>query len=102
VTETATSRNRARVRELFWREWDPIGVTASGFGPKDEYDRYADRAYIMLMHEGRSAQEIADYLYYIGSEHMGLGASQSGKELARAIASKLVALRPDFESNDQS
>jgi len=56
----------------------------------------------MLMHEGRSAQEIADYLYYIGSEHMGLGASQSGKDLARAIANKLVALRPDFESNDQS
>ena len=56
----------------------------------------------MLMHEGRSAKEIADYLYYIGSEYMGLGASQSGKELARAIANKLVALRPDFESNDQS
>jgi hypothetical protein len=102
MTGTATSRNRARVRELFWREWDPIGITASGFGPKDEYDRYADRAYVMLMHEGRSVKEIADYLYYIASEHMGLGASQSGKDSAGAIADKLVALRPDFESSSQS
>jgi hypothetical protein len=95
-------RNSARVRELFWREWDPIGINAPDGGPKDEYDRYADRAYVMLMHEGRSAKEIADYLHYIASEHMGLGASQSGRDLAGAIADKLVALRSDFESSGQS
>jgi hypothetical protein len=108
VTESNTGqdndrsrRNRTRVRELFWREWDPIGINAAG-APPDEYDRYADKAYVMLMHEGRSAKEIADYLYYIGSEYMGLGASQRGKDLANAIAGKLVALRPDFESSVQS
>jgi hypothetical protein len=56
----------------------------------------------MLMHEGRSAKEIADYLHYIASEHMGLGASQSGRDLAGTIADKLVALRSDFESSGQS
>ena len=88
-------RNRARVKELFWLEWDPIGVNDAA--PRDEYDRYADKAYFMLMHEGRSAQEIADYLYYISSEYMGLGARQSLRGLAENIAAKLVALRPEFE-----
>jgi hypothetical protein len=64
-------RNRARVREIFWLEWDPIGVNDCE-NAKDEYDRYADRSYVMLMDEGRSASEIADYLYYISIEHMGL------------------------------
>ena len=91
-------RNRARVRELFWREWDPISINEAG-APPDEYDTYADKAYVMLMHEGRTAKEIGDYLYYIASEHMGLGASQSGRDLADVIADKLVALRPDFESS---
>jgi hypothetical protein len=103
VTEFGTGRdkyrsrrNRARVRELFWREWDPICINNLG-APPNEYDRYADKAYVMLMHEGRSAQEIADYLYFISSEHMGLGARQRLSDLANLTAEKLVALRPSFE-----
>jgi hypothetical protein len=89
-------RNRNRVRELFLREWDPIGV--NGSGADDEYDTYADKAYVMLMHEGRSVQEIADYLYYISSEYMGIGATPTQRNLANVTAEKLVALRPDFEA----
>jgi len=94
-------RNRARVKELFWREWDPIGINDAP-GAEDEYDRYADKAYVMLMDEERTAEEIAEYLYDISSEHMGLGKSLLLKELAIDIASKLVALKPTFEleSND--
>jgi hypothetical protein len=90
-------RNRARVRELFWREWDPIGVNDA---PEaiDEYDNYADRAYVMLMDDGRSAAEIAEYLYYISTEYMGLGTSQQLRELAVKVADKLVTLRPSFEA----
>ena len=90
-------RNRARVRELFWRDWDPIGVNGLG-GPDDEYNGYADKAYVMLMYEGRSAGEIADYLYYISSEHMGLGKSARLKALADTIAGKLAALKPSLEA----
>jgi hypothetical protein len=90
-------RNLARVRKLFWREWDPIGVNGFG-GPDDEYDRYADKAYVMLMHEGRSGQEIADYLYEISSKHMGIGTGQGLRDLANKTAHNLVALRPAFES----
>jgi hypothetical protein len=90
-------RNRMRVRELFWRDWDPIGVNAPGGGPDDEYDRYADRAYVMLMDENRSMEEIANYLYYISSECMGSGANQVQEALAISVATKLVALKPSFE-----
>jgi hypothetical protein len=86
-------RNRARVHELFWREWDPIGVNHA---PEaiDEYDRYADQAYVMLMSEGRSANEIAEYLYYISSEYMGLNESQRLKDLAVGTAEKLARFGP--------
>ncbi len=96
-------QNRARVRELFWREWDPIGVNDCG-GPNDEYNTYADKAYVMLIHEGRSASEIADYLYYISSEYMGLGKSARLRKLASMIAEKLLALKPSLEaeSNEPS
>ena len=90
-------RNRACVRELFWNEWDPIGVNTA-LEAKDEYDRYADRAYAMLMFENCSAEQIAEYLYYISSEYMGMGASQRLRVLANETACKLVALRPSFET----
>jgi hypothetical protein len=97
-------RNRTRVRQLFWREWDPIRINDAG-APPSEYDRYADKAYVMLMHEGRSAQEIADYLYFISSEHMGLGTNERSRQrlrdLANVTAAKVAALRTEFESDGQ-
>jgi hypothetical protein len=47
--------NRARVRELFMRDWDPIGVKDIA-ACADEYDRYVDKAYVMLMDEGATAE----------------------------------------------
>jgi hypothetical protein len=85
------------VRELFWREWVPIGVNGAA-GAEDEYDWYADKAYVMLMSEGRTAKEIERYLYHISGEHMGMGESPRLRELAAEIATKLVALKPTFES----
>jgi hypothetical protein len=67
------------------------------FAPNDEYDRYADKAYVMLMYEGRCASEIAGYLYSISSEYMGLGESDRLKESAAKVAGKLAALKHDFE-----
>jgi len=50
--------NRARVREILLRDWDPIGVYGISEAT-DEYDTYANRAYVMLMDEGATASEIA-------------------------------------------
>lgn len=58
--------NRARVREILLRDWDPIGVYGIPQAA-DEYDAYADKAYVMLMDEGATANEIAGYLYIIAT-----------------------------------
>ena len=88
--------NRARVRALLFREWDPIGVYPEPRAA-DEYDAYADRAYVMLMDENATAREIADYLYWIATVHMGLGRSDELSERTDAVAERLVAMRPEFE-----
>jgi hypothetical protein len=46
--------NCARVREIFLRNWDPIGVCGIPEA-KNEYDTYADKAYVMLMDDGATA-----------------------------------------------
>jgi hypothetical protein len=89
-------RNRARVREILWREWDPIGVNDSKEAI-DEYDAYADRAYILLMDERRSAEEIADYLFDIASNYIGLGPKLSLRILSRKVANKIFGLVAEFE-----
>jgi hypothetical protein len=90
--------NRARVRELFMRDWDPIGVRGIP-GCEDEYDRYVDKAYVMLMDEGATEGEIADYLYYIACEWMGMGESEERKERSEEVARTLVSLRPEFQTH---
>jgi len=81
-------------------EWDSIGVNGC-VGAEDEYDRYADKAYVMLI-EGRSAAEIADYLHYIASDYMGLRESDGRRRLADRIAQRLVQLYPSLidDSNE--
>lgn len=90
--------NRAHVRRILLQDWDPIGIRDIPEA-SDEYDRYADKAYVMLMDERATAESIASYLYGIAVEHMGLGHSALGKEDARSVAETLVALRPEFETH---
>ena len=90
--------NRARVRRILLQDWDPIGVRDIPEA-SDEYDGYADKAYVMLMDERARAEGIAAYLYGIASDYMGLGHSAEGKEDARRVAETLVSLRPEFETH---
>jgi hypothetical protein len=90
--------DRRRVRQLLWLEWDPIGVNQASEAT-DEYDRYADAAYVMLMDQRANAEAIAEYLYWVAAVHMGLGESEERAEAAGMIAEKLVALRPEFETH---
>jgi hypothetical protein len=90
--------NRARVRRILLQEWDPIGIRDAPEA-SDEYDRYADRAYVMLMDDRATAEAIAAYLYQIASEHMGLGQQLRLAEDSKDVAQVLVALRPEFETH---
>ena len=90
--------NRARVREILMRARDPIGV--AGFAEAaDEYDTYADRAYVMLMDEHASADAIATYLFDIATGHMGLSHIPDLADRSDRVARMLVAVRPNFETH---
>jgi hypothetical protein len=90
--------NRARVREVLMRDWDPIGVAAIPEA-SDEYDEYANRAYVMLMDERATAAVIAGYLFEVAGEHMGLPQTADLAERSDRAARTLVALRPEFETH---
>ncbi|HTJ64597.1 MAG TPA: hypothetical protein VL899_12370 [Alphaproteobacteria bacterium] len=87
-----------RVRRILLQDWDPIGIQDIAEA-SDEYDRYADKAYVMLMDERATAEMIATYLDVIAADHMGLGYSQRRAAASRQVAEKLVALRPEFETH---
>ena len=90
--------NRARVRDLFMREWDPIGVSEIPEA-SDEYDSYVAVAYVMLMARRASSDAIAAYLLDIATNHMGLSSQDGLAERCARTAAALVALRPEFETH---
>lgn len=84
--------NRARVRDILMREWDPIGV----FGRvEDEYDAYVGTVYVMLMDQRASAEEIAAFLLDIEARHMGLAPGDRAR--SQRVAEMLITMRPQFE-----
>lgn len=86
-----------RVRQLVLREWDPIGIR--GVGPDNEYDAYADRAYVMLMDERAASAAIAAYLINVATEHMGLSDRSRLVERSEHVAGLLVSMRSQFETH---
>jgi len=87
--------NRARVRELLMREWDPIGVAGIPEAA-DEYDAYANKAYVMLMDDRATAEEISAYLFEIATNHMGLSGTGNLAERSDRAAKILFAMRLEF------
>ncbi|KAB0265203.1 hypothetical protein FEZ63_19615 [Microvirga brassicacearum] len=88
-------RHRARIRELFMRAWDPIGVNGVPEA-QDEYDGYVGKAYVMLMHEKASANDLTRYLLWAEFDHMGFGGRgdlTAREARCRRVAEMLVAMR---------
>jgi hypothetical protein len=65
---------------------------------QDEYDRYAAKAYVMLMDERADAAAIAAYLLGIARNHMGL-TSQTLPERSKRTAEALVVMGPKLEAD---
>ncbi len=86
--------SRARVKQILMQDWDPIGI--SGAAPSDEYDTYAAKAYVMLMDERATVEEIAAYLLHIATEHMGLTNHAEQAERSGRVAEALVSLRANL------
>jgi hypothetical protein len=88
--------NRAAVREILMREWDPIGVKdvprAEG-----EYDGYVGEVYILLSDKNVSEEDIAAHLINKATTHMALLTSPELIERSHRAAARLVGLRPTLQ-----
>ena len=89
-------KGRARVRQILLREWDPLEI---GNVPEasDEYDEYADKAYVILMDEKAGVEDLFLYLHGIAARHMGLERRPGLGALCVKVAQTLVSLRPEFK-----
>ena len=82
------------LRDIGWREWDPIGLRGSEDGweqsdAADEYDSYLLQVAACLQN-GEADGPVVDYLVGIESEHMGLGPAPTAR--SRAVAT-VAAIR---------
>jgi hypothetical protein len=90
--------NRAEVREILLREWDPIGVRDMPEA-QDEYDGYVAEIYVMLMDQRAASEMAAAYLLEVATVRMGLSDDPELETACERTAEMLVALRPAFETH---
>lgn len=79
---------RSMVRKILLTEWDPIEVSGIPEA-QDEYNVYADALSGMMTNQTLSADVVAQYLFEIATEHMGLSHPELAERCdraARAIA----------------
>jgi len=81
------------VDEILWNDWDPIGV--NDVAPRDEYQSYVPEIFSLLI-QNKSEKEIADRLYEIETETIGVIGS---KEHCLTIAKKLVEEKKRHHNN---
>ena len=65
---------------------------------QDEYDTYVAKLLVMLIHERRSADEMAAYLHYIETDYMGLSDVPGVRERCTYVAELLVKALPALEA----
>lgn len=73
-----------QVDSILWNDWDPIGVNK--IAPRDEYQSYVPEIFSLLI-QNRTDKEIADRLYKIETETIGVLGS---REHCLKIAKKLI------------
>lgn len=91
----------SRLRDIGWREWDPIGLLDMVGDPKaswndpanrafaDEYDQYLI-AVASKLRQGATSQEAIAYLVNIETKHMCLAMSPSVTQRAAAVVQAIV------------
>jgi len=74
-----------RIDEILWFDWDPIGVNDTEQA-RDEYQSYIPRIFSLKINGG-DKETIAQHLYKIETDNMGLGGNINN---CRIIADKIV------------
>ena len=89
--------DRRSINTILMQQWDPIGL--GDVCPVDEYQAYADKAYVMLIDEEANAEELAAYLMHTATEHMGLSMSEDLAQRSKRTATMLIAIRPNLRTH---
>lgn len=69
------------LREIGWRDWDPIGLAGC---PRDEYDAYLLQV-VGRLRRGEPVTQVVDYLDHIRGVTMGLGPPNAASHKASEV-----------------
>ena len=83
---------RAEISQVLLREWDPIGVSDEPEA-QDEYDSYVYGVLNLLL-RGASAEEIAEHLFLIETERMGMSVTNKPRLIPVAEKLRLINVEP--------
>ncbi len=73
-----------RIDEILWSDWDPIGVSGAPEA-RDEYYDYLPQVFRLAL-DGSNENRIAEYLFWVESERMGLaGNKQKCKQIGLLV-----------------
>lgn len=82
-----------RIDEILWKDWDPIGVCGAS-GARDEYRSYLAQVFRLVL-DGTSQDQIAEYLFSLETDAMGLSGDKPRctqiADLMLKTKSKLIA-----------
>lgn len=81
------------LRDIGWREWDPIGLSKikggwEGSSAADEYDNYLLHLAARLQN-GEADDPLVDYLVHIETGHMGLTPNATARPRAAATTAAM-------------
>lgn len=93
-----SSSQLARLRDIGWSKWDPIGILQEGQNWRDEdclpfaaeYDSYLLQA-VGMLRKGIAKEDVARYLDDIAANHMGLGHAPGATSRATEVAAAIQA-----------
>ncbi|MEA2428488.1 MAG: hypothetical protein QOF37_2116 [Thermoleophilaceae bacterium] len=87
-----TERGKSELRDLLYREWDPIGLKDIAEGSEDEYEAYGGQI-ARRLRAGATEEDIATLLEGF-REEMGLEPAEPPLETARRIREWFRASAP--------
>jgi hypothetical protein len=97
IDKRPSSENRALIREILMRQWDPIRLRTIAGAPENEYDRYIDRIYALVADRHPSEEKISAYLLDVQSRRMGLRITDAARERCHRAAQSLIAAQVEFK-----
>jgi hypothetical protein len=81
----------SELREIGWREWDPIGLSNERTHCEDEYDRYLLAAAGKLIN-GATERSVADYFVDVETRHMGIPLTKDAHQRNMIVAAQISAI----------